>query len=105
MYLVTAFDMRNVDYHTQDAPCVKLTSPQGHGDHWLSVEQMEQQIETGKAHASATPLVLAPGALDAVKLIKEAFPTSDERQYQYGRYGSDAEVGAVREALGISDPL
>ena len=105
MYLVTAFDMRNVDYHNQGAACVKLTSPQGHGDSWLSVEQMAHQIEEGKAHASATPLVLAPGALDAVKLIKEAFPTSDERQYQYGRYGSEAEVRAVREALGISDPL
>ena len=105
MYLVTAFDMRNVDYHNQDAPCVKLTSPQGHGDHWLTVKQMDHQIEEGKAHASATPLVLAPGALGAVKLIKEAFPTSDERQYCYGRYGSDEDVSTAREALGISDPL
>ena len=105
MYLVTAFDMRNVDYHTQDAPCVKVTSPQGHGDHWLSVKQMANQIEEGKAHASASPLVLAPGALDAVKLIKEAFPTSDERQYCYGRYGSDEDVGKVRETLGIPTPV
>jgi hypothetical protein len=105
MYLVTAFDMRNVDYHNQGASCVKLTSPQGHGDHWLSVEQIEHQIKEGKAHASATPLVLAPGALDAVKLIKEAFPTSDERQYQYGRYGHDDAVNETRKALGIPTPL
>ena len=105
MYLVTAFDMSNVDYHNQDAPCVKVTSPQGHGDHWLSVKQMANQIEEGKAHASASPLVLAPDALNAVKLIKEAFPTSDERQYCYGRYGSDEDVGKVRETLGIPTPV
>ena len=105
MYLVTAFDMSNVDYHNQDAPCVKLTSPQVHGDHWLSVYQMAHQIEEGKAHASATPLVLAPDALNAVKLIKDAFPTSDERQHCYGRYGNDEDVGNVRESLGIPTPL
>ena len=105
MYLVTAFDMRNVDYHNQDAPCVKVTSPQGHGDHYISVAQMAHAIEEGKAHASASPVVLKPTALDAVKLIKEAFPTSADRQYRYGRYGNDEDVNKARVTLGIPTPL
>jgi hypothetical protein len=105
MYLVTAFDMRNVDYHNRGAACVKLSSPQGYGDYWLCGAQIEGMIEEGKAHASATPIVLQPSALNTVKLIKEAFPTSDERPYCYGRYGSDEDVGKARESLGIPTPL
>ena len=105
MYLVTEFDMSNVDYHNEGAPCVKITSPQGHGDIWLSVHQIDGLIQQGKAHASASPVVLKPNALDGVKLIKEAFPTSEERGYCYGRYGHDNAVNETREALGISDPL
>ena len=104
LYLVTAFKMDNVDYHNKGAQCVKVTSPQGHGDLWLSVEQLNQLIAQGKAHASASPVVLKPNALDGVKLIKEAFPTSEQRSYSYGRYGQD-EVVETRKALGIPDTL
>jgi hypothetical protein len=104
IYLVTAFDMSNVDYHEQDGKCVKVSSPQGHGDIWLSVAQLDSLIQRGKAHASASPVTLKPNAMDGVKLIKEAFPTSDDRRYGYGRYGHD-EVIATREALGIPTPL
>ena len=104
IYLVTAFDMSAVDYHDQDAKCVKVSSPQGHGDIWLSPSQMDSLIARGKAHASASPVVLKPNALDGVKLIKEAFPTSQERGYCYGRYGHD-EVVETRKALGIADTL
>ena len=104
IYLVTAFDMSNVDYHEQDGKCVKVSSPQGHGDIWLSVHQIRGLIQQGKAHASASPVVLKPNALDGVKLIKEAFPTSDERPYQYTRYG-DTAANEAREALGIPAPL
>ena len=104
IYLVTAFDMSAVDYHDQDAKCVKVSSPQGHGDIWLSPSQMASLIQRGKAHASASPVTLKPNALDGVKLIKEAFPTSQERGYCYGRYGHD-EVVETREALGIADTL
>ncbi len=105
IYLVTAFDMSAVDYHEQDAKCVKVSSPQGHGDIWLSPSQMSSLIQRGKAHASASPVVLKPNAMDGVKLIKEAFPTSEERQYTYGRYGYDDEVNETREALALSTPL
>ncbi len=104
IYLVTAFDMSNVDYHNQGGKCVKVSSPQGHGDIWLSVHQIEGLIQQGKAHASASPVVLKPNAMDGVKLIKEAFPTDVDRQYSYGRYGED-EVRDTREALGIPAPL
>ena len=104
LYLVTAFKMDNVDYHEQNGQCVRVTSPQGHGDLWLSVQQLDQLIIQGKAHASASPVTLKPSALDGVKLIKEAFPTSDDRGYSYGRYGED-EVRDTREALGIPAPL
>ena len=104
IYLVTAFDMSAVDYHDQDGKCVKVSSPQGHGDIWLTPSQMDSLIQRGKAHASASPVTLKPNALDGVKLIKEAFPTSDDRQYGYGRYGHD-EVIETREALGSSTPL
>ena len=104
IYLVTAFDMSAVDYHDQDAKCVKETSPQGHGDIWLTPSQMDSLIARGKAHASASPVTLKPNALDGVKLIKEAFPTSDERPYRYGRYGED-EAAETREALGYADTL
>ena len=104
LYLVTGFKMDNVDYHNKGAQCVKVTSPQGHGDIWLSVEQLNQLIQQGKAHASASPVVLKPNALDGVKLIKEAFPTSEERGYCYGRYGED-EAAETREALGYADTL
>ena len=104
IYLVTAFDMSAVDYHDQDAKCVKVSSPQGHGDIWLSPSQMDSLIARGKAHASASPVVLKPNALDGVKLIKEAFPTSEDRGYRYGRYGED-EVRETREALALSTPL
>ncbi len=105
IYLVTGFNMSAVDYHNQGGKCVKVSSPQGHGDIWLSVHQIEGLIQQGKAHASASPVVLKPNAMDGVKLIKEAFPTSDDRGYRYGRYGNDAEVGETREALGIPTPL
>ena len=104
IYLVTAFDMSAVDYHDQDGKCVKVSSPQGHGDIWLSPSQMASLIQRGKAHASASPVTLKPNALDGVKLIKEAFPTSEERSYSYGRYGQD-EVVETRKALGIADTL
>ena len=104
IYLVTAFDMSAVDYHDQDGKCVKVSSPQGHGDIWLTPSQMDSLIQRGKAHASASPVVLKPNALDGVKLIKEAFPTSEQRSYSYGRYGED-EVQETREALGIPDTL
>ena len=104
LYLVTGFDMSNVDYHSTMAECVKVTSPQGHGELWLSVNQLEGLIEQGKAHASASPVVLKPNAMDAVKLIKEAFPTSDSRPWSYTRYGDDV-VSETREALGIPAPL
>ncbi len=104
IYLVTAFDMSNVDYHAQNGQCVKVSSPQGHGDIWLSVHQIAGLIQQGKAHASASPVVLKPNALDGVKLIKEAFPTDEVRQYTYGRYGED-EVSETREALALSTPL
>ena len=104
IYLVTAFDMSAVDYHDQDAKCVKVSSPQGHGDIWLTPSQMASLIQQGKAHASASPVVLKPNALDGVKLIKEAFPTSEDRGYRYGRYGED-EVSETREALALSTPL
>jgi hypothetical protein len=104
IYLVTGFNMSNVDYHEQDGKCVKVSSPQGHGDIWLSVAQLDSLIQRGKAHASASPVVLKPNALDGVKLIKEAFPTHDDRGYSYGRYGTD-EVVATRKALGIPTPL
>ena len=104
IYLVTAFDMSNVDYHDQDGKCVKVSSPQGHGDIWLSPSQMDSLIQRGKAHASASPVALKPNALDGVKLIKEAFPTSEERPYQYTRYG-DTAANEAREALGIPAPL
>ena len=104
MYLVTAFDMSAVDYHDQDGKCVKVSSPQGHGDIWLTPSQMDSLIQQGKAHASASPVVLKPNAMDGVKLIKEAFPTSDERAYRYGRYGED-EAAETREALGFADTL
>ena len=104
IYLVTAFDMSNVDYHDQDAKCVKVSSPQGHGDIWLSPSQMDSLIQRGKAHASASPVTLKPNAMDGVKLIKEVFPTSDERAYRYGRYGED-EAAETREALGFADTL
>ena len=83
---------------------MKVSSPQGHGDIWLTPSQMDSLIQRGKAHASASPVTLKPNAMDGVKLIKEAFPTSEDRQYGYGRYGHD-EVVATREALGISTPL
>jgi hypothetical protein len=51
------------------------------------------------------PVTLKPNAMDGVKLIKEAFPTSEERQYTYGRYGYDDEVNETREALALSTPL
>ena len=105
LYLVTGFKMDNVDYHEQNGQCVKVTSPQGHGDLWLAVHQLDQLIQQGKAHASASPVVLKPNALDGVKLIKEAFPTSEERAYTYGRYGYDDEVNETREALALSTPL
>ena len=105
MYLVTSFDMRNVDYHNQGAACVKLTSPQGHGDYWLSVKQIEHEITVGRGSASATPLALNAAALNGAKLIKEAFPTSNDRPHQYGRYGGEEEVRATRTALGIPTPL
>ena len=104
LYLVTAFDMSNVDYHNQNGQCVKVTSPQGRGDIWLSAQQLDQLIAQGKAHASASPIVLKPNALDGVKLIKEAFPTSDSRPWGYTRYGDEA-VNEAREALGIPAPL
>ena len=104
LYLVTAFDMSNVDYHNQNGQCVKVTSPQGRGDIWLSAQQLDQLIAQGKAHASASPIVLKPNALDGVKLIKEAFPTSDSRPWRYTRYGDEA-VNEAREALGIPAPL
>ena len=104
LYLVTAFDMSNVDYHNQNGQCVKVTSPQGRGDLWLSAQQLDQLIAQGKAHASASPIVLKPNALDGVKLIKEVFPTSDSRPYQYTRYG-DTAANEAREALGIPAPL
>lgn len=104
IYLVTAFDMSAVDYHDQDGKCVKVSSPQGHGDIWLTPSQMASLIQRGKAHASASPVVLKPNALDGVKLIKEAFPTSEQRSYSYGRYGQD-EVVETRKALGIADTL
>ena len=104
LYLVTGFKMDNVDYHSTMAECVKVTSPQGHGDLWLAVHQLEGLIEQGKAHASASPVVLKPNALDGVKLIKEAFPTSDSRPWGYTRYGDEA-VNEAREALGIPAPL
>ena len=104
LYLVTAFDMSNVDYHNQNGQCVKVTSPQGRGDIWLSAQQLDQLIAQGKAHASASPIVLKPNALDGVKLIKEVFPTSDSRPYQYTRYG-DTAANEAREALGIPAPL
>ena len=104
IYLVTAFDMSAVDYHDQDGKCVKVSSPQGHGDIWLTPSQMHSLIARGKAHASASPVVLKPNAMDGVKLIKEAFPTSDERPYRYGRYGED-EAAETREALGFADTL
>ena len=104
IYLVTAFDMSSVDYHDQDAKCVKVSSPQGHGDIWLSPSQMDSLIARGKAHASASPVVLKPNALDGVKLIKEAFPTSDSRPWNYTRYGDDI-VRETREALDIPSPL
>ena len=104
LYLVTGFKMDNVDYHEPNGQCVRVTSPQGHGDLWLAVHQLDQLITQGKAHASASPVVLKPNALDGVKLIKEAFPTSDERPYQYTRYG-DTAANEAREALGIPAPL
>ena len=104
LYLVTEFKLDNVDYHSKMAECVKVTSPQGHGELWLSVHQLEGLIEQGKAHASASPVVLKPNAMDAVKLIKEAFPTSDSRPWNYTRYGDDV-VSETREALGIPAPL
>ena len=104
LYLVTAFKMDNVDYHEQNGQCVRVTSPQGHGDLWLSVQQLDQLITQGKASPSASPVVLKPNALDGVKLIKEAFPTSDSRPYQYTRYG-DTAANETREALGIPAPL
>jgi hypothetical protein len=104
IYLVTSFEMRNVDYHNQGAPCVKLTSPQGHGDYWLSAEQIAHNLDAGKGCASATPLALNAIALNGAKLIKEAFPTHSDRPHQYGRYGEE-EVRAARTALGIPTPL
>jgi len=104
LYLVTGFWLDNVDYHNTMAECVKITNPQGHSDLWLSVQQLDQLIQQGKAHASASPVTLKPNALDGVKLIKEAFPTSDSRPYQYTRYGDEA-VNEAREALGIPAPL
>ena len=104
LYLVTGFKLDNVDYHSAMAECVKVTSPQGHGDLWLAVHQLEGLIEQGKAHASASPVVLKPNAMDAVKLIKEAFPTSDSRPWNYTRYGDDI-VRETREALDIPSPL
>ena len=104
LYLVTGFKMDNVDYHEPNGQCVKVTSPQGHGDLWLAAHQLDQLIRQGKAHASASPVVLKPNALDGVKLIKEAFPTSDSRPYQYTRYG-DTAANEAREALGIPAPL
>ena len=104
LYLVTEFKLDNVDYHSTMAECVKVTSPQGHGELWLSVKQLEGLIEQGKAHASASPVTLKPNAMDAVKLIKEAFPTSDSRPWSYTRYGDDV-VSEAREALGIPAPL
>ena len=104
IYLVTGFDMSGVDYHNQGGKCVKVSSPQGHGDLWLAVHQLEGLIEQGKAHASASPVVLKPNALDGIKLIKEAFPTSDSRPWNYTRYG-DNVVSETREALGIPAPL
>ena len=104
LYLVTGFKLDNVDYHSTMAECVKVTSPQGHGDLWLAVHQLEGLIEQGKASPSASPVVLKPNALDGVKLIKEAFPTSEQRSYSYGRYGQD-EVRETREALALSTPL
>ena len=81
-----------------------MSSPQGHGDIWLSPAQVASLIQQGKAHASASPVTLKPNALDGVKLIKEAFPTSEQRSYSYGRYGED-EVRETRESLGIADTL
>ena len=104
LYLVTGFKLDNVDYHSTMAECVQVTSPQGHGELWLAVHQLEGLIEQGKAHASASPVVLKPNALDGVKLIKEAFPTSDSRPWSYTRYG-DNVVSETREALDIPAPL
>ena len=104
IYLVTGFDMSGVDYHNQGGKCVKVSSPQGHGDIWLSVHQMDGLIQQGKAHASASPVTLKPNAMDGVKLIKEAFPTSDSRPWNYTRYGDDI-VRETREALDIPSPL
>ncbi len=104
LYLVTGFNLDNVDYHSTMAECVQVSSPQGHGELWLAVHQLEGLIEQGKAHASASPVTLKPNALDGVKLIKEAFPTSEQRPYQYTRYG-DEVVNEAREALGIPAPL
>ena len=66
LYLVTGFKLDNVDYHSTMAECVQVTSPQGHGELWLAVHQLEGLIEQGKAHASASPVVLKPNAMDAV---------------------------------------
>ena len=104
LYLVTGFKLDNVDYHSTMAEGVQVTSPQGHGELWLAVHQLEGLIEQGKAHASASPVVLKPNALAGVKLIKEAFPTSDSRPWSYTRYG-DNVVSETREALGIPAPL
>jgi len=104
MYLVTEFDMSRVDYHNRNASCVKATSPQHSADVWLSAAQIAGLIADGKAHASATPLMLQPDTISAVKLIKDAFPTSAERPHQYTHYGDDA-VRDTREALGIPAPL
>jgi hypothetical protein len=103
VYLVTEFKLDNVDYHSKMAECVKVTSPQGY-EMWLAVHQIQGLIASGKAHVSASPVVLDPEALNSVKLMKEAFPTSNSRPWSYTRYGDDI-VRETREALDIPAPL
>ena len=71
---------------------------------WLAVHQIQGLIANGKAHVSASPVVLKPDALNSVKLMKEAFPTSNSRPWSYTRYGDDI-VRETREALDIPAAL
>jgi hypothetical protein len=97
-YLVTAFDLSCVDFHNREGACIKLVEAAAGNTHHLSVEQLEAAIVSGAAHVSATPLSLNLSALSAVKTIKEAFSTDNDRPYAYHEGYNDA-VTEAREAL------
>ena len=97
-YLVTAFDLSCVDFHNREGACIKLVEAAAGNTHHLSLEQLERAIEQGCAHVSATPLSLNLSALSAVKTIKEAFSTDNDRPYAYHEGYNDA-VTEAREAL------